>query len=60
MHVVVVVSGLGTKGVGVLEGTAVVIIGSGAEATIVGRLAGTVVFFGRSAREIVVLVVIGT
>ena len=37
-----------------------VIVGSGAGETIVGRLAGTVIIFGRNAGATVVVVVVGT
>ena len=49
-----------TTVVGGLEVTVVLIVGSVAGATFVGRLAGTVVVFGRSAGVAVVVVVVGT
>ena len=57
---VVVVSGSRTTGVGVLEGTVVLIVGSGAGATIVGQLTGKGAVFGRSAGATIVVVVLGT
>ena len=59
MHAVAVVSGSGTTGVGGLEGVVVVMVGSGAGATLVGRLAVKVVVVGRNAGATVVGVVVG-
>ena len=56
----VVVSGSRTTGVGGLEGTVVLNIGSRAGATIVGQLTGKVAVFGRSAGATIVVVVLGT
>ena len=60
MHVVVVLSGSGKTGVGGSEGRVVVSFGSDAGATIVGRLAGTVVVVRRSSGATVVVGVVGT
>ena len=57
---VVVLSGSGTTGVGGLEGTAVLIVGSDAGETILGILVGTVVVVGRSSGATVLVVVVGT
>ena len=56
----VVLLGSGTTGVRGLEGTVVVIVGSGAEETIVGLLAGKLVVVGRNAGATVVVVSVVT
>ena len=56
----VVVSGSGTIGLKLLEGTVLVIVGSGDGSTIVVLLAVTVVVYGRSTGATFLVVVFGT
>ena len=58
IHVVVVISGSGTTGVGELAGVVVVIVWSGSGAAVVGQLARTVLVVGRITGEKVLVTIV--